>query len=179
MYSEFLGLSGLGFSGTLPSEIGRLTQLSALFLTEMTNLQGTLPSQFSTVSRLSEIHIFDSFHDGILLSSFLSSLPTTLVRMTISLGGFMGSIPKEISIFRNLTVLTWNEIHLTGTLPSELGLLTQLRWLELSTLTRMIGSIPTEIGRLTHLTFLNLEYSLFATSLPSEVLALTGLNILQ
>jgi hypothetical protein len=176
---EALGLSGGGLSGTIPSELGSLPQLSILYLMEMTNLRGTLTSQFSQMSNLIEIYVFDSFHDDILLSPFLSSLPTTLVMLTINSGGFMGSIPNEIYKFRNLTHLTWGEIQLTGTLPSEFGLLTQLQMLQLSSLKYVMGSIPSEIGRLTRMTYLNLEYSSFATSLPSEVMSLTGLEIIQ
>merc|ERR1711933_450617 len=46
---------------------------------------------------------------------------------------------------------------LTGTIPSELGLLTSLRSISLSNNFDITGTIPSELGLLTELTFLNIR----------------------
>ena len=66
------------------------------------------------------------------------------------------------------------------TIPNEIGILTNLQKLDLSS-TGLIGSIPTEVGLLTVLTSLRLgEYlNLLTGSIPTEVGLLTGLIELQ
>ena len=52
--------------------------------------------------------------------------------------------------------LATDENSLTGTLPTQLGLLTNLINLEVDVNPELSGSLPTELGRLTKLTELDL-----------------------
>lgn len=61
-------------------------------------------------------------------------------------------------------------------IPSEIGLLTQLRFLDLSI--NKLTSIPSEIGLLTQLRFLGLAHNKLQ-SIPSEIRLLTQLKGLQ
>ena len=67
---------------------------------------------------------------------------------------------------------------LGGTLPSEVGLLTQLMWLDLS-MNAFTGSIPSQLGQLTKLTRLNDFGNAFTGSLPSQLGQLTQLTWLD
>ena len=64
--------------------------------------------------------------------------------------------------------------ELIGSIPSELGQLTQLEYLELDA-NWLNGSIPAELGNLTNLLHLDLSYNELSGSIPSELGGLTEL----
>ena len=66
-----------------------------------------------------------------------------------------GSIPVELGQLSQLQTLVLNNNYLTGSIPAELGQLSQLRRLELST-NQLTGPIPPELGQLRQLQVLNL-----------------------
>ena len=73
-----------------------------------------------------------------------------------------------------VTSLSLQTNQLSGSIPPELGNLTNLTTLELWE-NQLSGSIPTEIGSLTNLTILNLSYNQFSGSIPSELGNLSNL----
>ena len=64
--------------------------------------------------------------------------------------------------------------ELTGSIPSEIGLLTSLNSLNFA-INELIGSIPSEIGLLTSLEELYLCYNALTGTIPSEIGLLTSL----
>jgi Leucine-rich repeat (LRR) protein len=70
------------------------------------------------------------------------------------------------------------ENNLVGTIPTEVGLLSELAiWgMERGGLS---GGIPSEIGRLTNLIFLDLDFNALTGSLPTELYRLTNLTQLD
>ena len=110
-------------TGTIPSELGSLTNLEFLDLSG-NQLTGEIPVELADLA--------------ILRSLELGSNQLT------------GKIPVELSNLTNLTWLdlSWND--LTGTIPAELGSLTNLRGLHLYN-NQLIGDIPSELSRLTNL----------------------------
>ena len=89
-----------------------------------------------------------------------------------------GRIPIELGLFTQLNTfhlfgLRGNQ--LTGSLPSELGLLTQLTRLVLLA-DQLTGSLPSELGLLTQLTDLSLSGNQLTGSFPSELGLLTQLS---
>ena len=81
--------------------------------------------------------------------------PTDSELLTSLTTSFSGILPTEY--FRLLTSLTYLDLHSTTsptqTLPTEIGLLTNLNYLDLSSNT-FTGTLPTEIGLITSLTSL-------------------------
>ena len=67
-----------------------------------------------------------------------------------------GSIPPEIGNLTNLTFINLGLNELTGSIPPEIGNLTNLTRLYLGS-NQLTGSIPPEIGNLTNLTYLLLN----------------------
>ena len=89
-----------------------------------------------------------------------------------------GTIPKELGLLANLKTLDLEGNQLTGTIPKELGLLANLEtlWIENNTLT---GGIPPELGRLTNLTELELGRNQLSGNIPSELGLLANLEKLN
>jgi Leucine-rich repeat (LRR) protein len=68
----------------------------------------------------------------------------------------LGTMPTEIGELTNLELLTLEDLRLAGSLPTELGQLTQLTHLALSH-NELTGFVPTQLSYLTNLQELALE----------------------
>ncbi|CAB9523150.1 LRR receptor-like serine threonine-protein kinase [Seminavis robusta] len=91
-----------------------------------------------------------------------------------------GSLPSTLGL---LTDLVWLDISpnagLNGTIPTQLGLLTNVLELYLGT-SQLSGTVPTELGLLTNLEYdLDLSENPLTGSLPSELGALSKVKILD
>ena len=89
----------------------------------------------------------------------------------------IGSIPAELGSLSNLKSLRMSGNNLGGSIPNELGNLTALINLELHD-NNLSGSIPTEVGRLSKLTWLELSKNDLSGSIPAELSKLTNLTVL-
>ena len=82
--------------------------------------------------------------------------------------GLTGSIPPEIGSLTNLRHLYLYNNQLTGSIPSEIGKLTNLTHLYLDN-NQLTGSIPSEIGNLKNLTRLYLENNQLTGVIPESI----------
>nr|XP_043630345.1 probable leucine-rich repeat receptor-like protein kinase At1g35710 [Erigeron canadensis] len=89
-----------------------------------------------------------------------------------------GSIPEEIGLLSNLTELslTWN--RLSGMLPVSLTNLAHLEYLDLSR-NKLSGNLPVSLSNLTHLEFLDFSRNNFSGNLPVSLANLTHLEYLD
>ena len=78
----------------------------------------------------------------------------------------------------NLETLNLNENEFDGSIPEELGLLTQLEQLRLDA-NDFVGEIPTELGSLTELIVLGLGKNNLTGVVPEEFAALTSLQVFR
>ena len=67
---------------------------------------------------------------------------------------------------------------LTGSLPAELGTLSQLRWVEIGGNSGLTGRIPAELGNLARLESLDLRWNWLTGSIPAALGLLTELEFL-
>lgn len=82
--------------------------------------------------------------------------------------GLMGTLPAELGLLSDhMRLLLLNSNDLTGTLPSELGKLTALERINLQ-YNDFRGSLPSEIGQLSHLTIASLGNNQFSGTIPPE-----------
>jgi hypothetical protein len=104
--------------GTLPREIGLLTNLLTLIIS-YNNFTGTIPTEIGYLTSLTDFEA-DS-------------------------NDFNGTLPTEIGYLTGLTIFYVNENQLTGALPSEIGHLTNATVFKIGK-NKFTGIIPTEIG---------------------------------
>ncbi|VXD15923.1 T9SS type A sorting domain-containing protein [Marinoscillum sp. 108] len=98
---------------------------------------------------------------------------------TLSYNGnnLTGTIPEDVGNLSELTFLSMAGNALTGTLPTTLGNLTSVQYMYLST-NSLSGSIPPELGNMTSLTALTLFDNQLTGSVPAELADATALDLL-
>jgi hypothetical protein len=90
----------------------------------------------------------------------------------------IGSIPPELGSLTNLTYLrlAWNQLG--GSIPPELGTLTTLTHFDLA-INQLSGSIPVELSNLSSLTYFDLGWNQLSGSIPPELGKLSNLGDLR
>ena len=160
---RYLNLQDNQFAGIINTQLGLMTNL---WYCQLYNNQfvGQFPSEFSKLSELREL--------------ILTDLPN-----------IQGQIPSEIAQLP-IRELKFSQSNLSGSLPTEIFLMTTLQALELSDLPLassessslrkfIFGTIPTTIGQLTDLYDLRLQNMGISGSIPSELGLLSGLSTLR
>ena len=94
--------------------------------------------------------------------------------LNIDDNGLSGSIPPELGNLSNLETLRLRLNELTGSIPAELGNLSNLVYLNLR-LNELTGSIPAELGDLSNLVYLNLRSNELSGPIPAELGDLSNL----
>ena len=97
--------------------------------------------------------------------------------MNLAANRLTGSIPSELGNLSNLKDFRLGHNRLTGSIPSELGNLVNLQWLDLGR-NRLIGSIPSELGGLANLETMSLAVNSLTGSIRSELGNLAKLRML-
>ena len=112
--------------------------------------------------------------------NFLSIRDATTCRSISEFGGKTtgSTIPSEIGLLTQLTYLDFYENFLTSTIPSEIGLLTHLTYLNFYD-NSLTSSIPSEVGLLTQLMRLDFYSNLLTSTIPSEIGLLERLTLLS
>lgn len=90
-------------------------------------------------------------------------------------GDIHGSLPREIGKLTQLETLSMSGNKLSGSLPNEIGSLTSLTYLSLSD-NSISGPIPRDIGKLHKLVWLGLDSNQLTGPVPEEMEYLTELG---
>ncbi len=167
-----LNLSNRGLNGTLPVEIGNLSELKRLFL-HKNQLTGIIPLEIKNLTNLTYLWLNSNNLNGVVPEE-IGDL-TNLESLDLSYNELMGSIPSAIENLTSLTSLNLRTNKLTGNIPSEIGNLIGLTSLILSS-NQLTGVIPTEIGNLTNLRNLWLYKNKLTGSVPLEIRNLINLK---
>lgn len=149
LYGTMKGLESLrvgknALTGTIPAELGSLTMLTALSL-ESNRLTGSIPDLWN-LTRMRDFQIGQQTLTGT-LSPLVGRWTNATVFHVNKLNGITGTIPTELGLLTKLQSLKLSQNHLRGTLPSELGNLNQVSLLAISR-NGISGTIPSEFGRL-------------------------------
>ncbi|MGE5464465.1 MAG: leucine-rich repeat domain-containing protein [Syntrophothermus sp.] len=175
-------------AGSLPGEIGNLSQLKSLYL-DRDQLRGPIPAEIGNLSQLQVARLggnqFDSLpaelanlkeliyldlSDNPLsgeIPAGLGSLPK-LQELRLNSDGFNGSIPPELGNLSNLTHLDLSRNQLGGPVPAMLGNLIVLNEVNLS-FNQLTGSIPPELSNLKNLYALDLSYNQLTGKVPAAL----------
>jgi hypothetical protein len=89
--------------------------------------------------------------------------------------GVMGTLPSSIGNLKSLQYLDYSINFLNESFPEAIGNLTELVSLS-TTFNQQTGTIPTEVGLLTKLETLQLGQNLYTGVLPTELGSLTALR---
>ena len=130
-------LSLRGLSGSIPAELGMLTNLETLTLSG-TQLSGSIPAELGRLTKLVTLTLRSTQLSGSIPAEF--GMLTNLEALILTGNELSGSIPAEIGMLTNLETLELQGNQLTGPIPAELGLLTNLETLRLSG--GLTGCIP-------------------------------------
>ena len=193
-----VNLSIQGLSGTIPGELGSLSELTSLWLQD-NRLTGAIPPQLGSLTKLQSLLLGSNELTGSIpgelgsLSELRSlwlpanrltgAIPPQLGSLTklrsLQLGSnrLTGNIPAEMGSLTNLRSLSLWGNELTGTLPPELGRLSNLRGLFLNH-TRLTGAVPAELGDLNNLGQLWLHSNELTGTIPAELGQLSNLRVL-
>ncbi len=157
--------------GSIPAEIGNLSQLFRLDLSD-NNLSGILPDAITNLTDLVQLELYNN--------AFTGSIPANIGNLNklsyfdASVNRFSGSIPPSIGAMIPLTHLNLYNNELSGSIPTQIGSLSNLHLLNLSS-NQLSGSIPDKLENLTMLEKLLLGQNQLNGSIPSKLGTLNNL----
>ena len=169
-----LRLQNKGLSGTVPTQLSRLTNLKALYLT-FNQLSGTIPAELGRLTSLTHLGLLNNQLSGTIPRD-LTNL-TNLRQLSLQHNELRGTIPIWLDNLTKLQILNLQGNQLTGTIPRELGNLTDL-WQLLLFDNRLSGTIPRELGNLSLLQELRLDDNQLTGAIPAEFSGLMRLTLL-
>jgi Leucine-rich repeat (LRR) protein len=161
------------FQGPLPTEIWQLTNLETISWGANRNLTGTIPSEIGALSRLRWLGLSGCAFSGKLEVPFCPSMMLPHVAMISIVSA--GTLPSTIGQLQQLEFIELLRNRFSGMLPTEIGKLTRGTLLTARD-NAFDGSLPTELGILTSMVMVNLAGNQFAGSFPSELGLLTNLK---
>ena len=180
-------------TGEIPEEFGLLLDLSVLHLAGSNQLTGCIPNALRDVSE-NDFNTFGLAFCTAVLGPTLGGSPdrAALVALYNATGGanwqdndnwltdapigeWDGVITDDAA--RVIALLLHNN-RLTGTLPPDLGNLSNLRWLRMGG-NRLTREIPGELGNLSELRWLSLESNRLSGTIPDALGNLSSLEALH
>ncbi|KAK9949787.1 hypothetical protein M0R45_005300 [Rubus argutus] len=169
-----LNISYFGLAGTIPPELGNLSFLVDLQLTN-NSFSGTLPVELARLRRLKLVSFgYNNFKGEI--PSWFGSLPK-LATIHLSGNQFTGSIPPAIFNISTLQVINMSKNKLSGSIPRAIRNLTMLKDLYLSY--NNFEEFPTDIGTFDQLEILDLQFNSLKGHVPLSVFNMSSLITLS
>jgi Leucine-rich repeat (LRR) protein len=171
-----LNLANNDFSGSLPATFCKFASLAFLDVS-INQLIGDLeaPCSFVTIPVLRNVSAVSNRFSG-RLHHFMPNITSALEMLVLSSNRISGEIPNSIGEFSRLRYLDLSNNTLNGTIPKSITTLRSLDTLNLAHNPLLSGSIPSEIGNLTNLTSLFLSKMNLSGSIPPSVQHLTSLS---
>ena len=162
-------------SGTLPSDLGTLTQLTTLSL-QGNSLTGPIPS-FANLASLQQLYL-DNNNFSSIPSGFFQGL-TRLQTLTLSKNHNLTpwTIPTELTQASSLVNFYASSANIIGSLPDFFGYFPILKDLRLS-FNNLNGTLPKSFG-VTPLSYLYLDNNNLMGHIPDALTNITTLEVLD
>jgi len=169
-------LRGQEIRGMIPTEMAKMPYLQS-FNIIYNDMYGGLPSEFGSMENLVSIELDFNFFTGEIPMEWYKG-SKQLERLTLGGNFLTGTIPTEIGLMEYLKGYNIFNNDFSGSIPTQIGLLRFLSytWMERNLLT---GTIPSEIGKLKRLQELWMYRNRFIGNLPSEMGMLDKLETLR
>lgn len=170
-----LDLGSNSLYGTIPPEIGNLTEVTELSLGS-NQLSGTIPASIGNLTQLLQLNLMGNGLTG--------SIPPEIGNLihiwylNLASNQLSGGIPAQIASLNALWYLHLSGNQLSGSIPTWFGGMTGLRILDLSRNT-LTGSIPPELGSMSSVYSLRLGSNLLSGTIPTSLSTLSGLIDLE
>lgn len=155
-------------SGTIPAELGLLSNLSQLDLSKAgsaVSLSSTIPSEIGLLVNLGSLSFRGNDLNGTIPSEIGNLV--NLQSLDLSTNKISGVIPESVGSLGGLQLLDLSRNDFTGQLPLTFGQLVKLEQLQLAE-NSISGAIPTGMGQMSLLERVNLDDNQFS-SLPTEI----------
>ena len=172
---KFIRLGSNDLTGSIPTELGNLTNMTILDLTN-NELTGSIPTELGSLANLDYLDLSSNDLTGTIPTE-LGSL-ANLTTLDLSGNNLAGGIPTQLRNLTNLEELDLDYNNLTGIIPTELASLANLTDLELNN-NDLMGGIPTQLGNLTNLEILRLSDNRLTGSIPTQLGSLANLDYLD
>ena len=169
---QYLFLDNNQLSGEIPAELGSLTSLQSLWLNG-NQLSGEIPAELGSLTSLQYLFLWGNELSGEIPAE-LGSL-TSLLQLNLRQNMLSGEIPEALGSLTNLQQLNLRQNMLSGEIPEALGSLTNLQQLNLRQ-NMLSGEIPEALGSLTNLQQLNLRQNMLSGEIPEALGSLTNLE---
>jgi Leucine-rich repeat (LRR) protein len=169
-----LTLTSYDLAGSLPANFfSMVSSLTSLQISSSQNLTGSIPSDIGLLSQLSQISLDSNELTGSIPSEIC--LLNKLKIFFAPSNGFTGTLPNELNSLSLLNLISLYSNRLTGSIPSQLGLLSQLNFLALYS-NQFTGTVPSELGSLIRMNFLYLDSNQLNGTIPSALSSLSLLR---
>ncbi|HNX43928.1 MAG TPA: T9SS type A sorting domain-containing protein [Bacteroidales bacterium] len=170
-----LAMYNNNLNGSIPSDIGNLSDLTNLALGYEPMLYGVIPQEIGQILELKGLFIGNCTING--------TIPNTIGNcknihwLQLFGNSLTGAIPPEIGNLDSLLTLDLYDNQLTGPIPPEIGNCTQLVELLLNN-NQLSGSIPAELANCNQIQTLDLSYNQLDGEVPYELAGVTSYGFL-
>ncbi|KAF3446527.1 hypothetical protein FNV43_RR11707 [Rhamnella rubrinervis] len=159
---NWLYLSNCRMEGTIPAEIGDLTELINFEISD-NNMSGEIPKEIGKLKKLWQFELYNN--------SFTGKLPFGLRNLTnleyfdASMNNIEGDL-SEVRFLTNLVSLQLFSNNLSGQIPAELGEFKQLVNLSLYA-NNLTGPLPQNIGSWAEFNFIDVSENFLTGGIPA------------
>lgn len=160
-----LHLPNNGLNGSIPTEVGNLTEMEVWDFEDNTDISGVIPQTIGNIINLEILRLDYLPNLGGSIPISIGDLDS-LWHCSIAGTGVSGTIPPEFQYCDNLRVLNLISNDLSGTVPVELANILTLEELNLSHNPNLVGNIPPQLGNLHNLETLGFAYTGMNGSIP-------------
>ncbi|KAF3447434.1 hypothetical protein FNV43_RR12620 [Rhamnella rubrinervis] len=161
---NWLYLSNCRMEGTIPAEIGDLTELINFEISD-NNMSGEIPKEIGKLKKLWQFELYNN--------SFTGKLPFGLRNLTnleyfdASMNNIEGDL-SEVRFLTNLVSLQLFSNNLSGQIPAELGEFKQLVNLSLYA-NNLTGPLPQNIGSWAEFNFIDVSENFLTGPIPPNM----------